>query len=296
MDVEQVIQEPTRVTDVSKTFIDHIYISHNVNTLHYSGCIERTLSDHFATFIIFSNHDIKTLNNKSFRRIFSETNKIYFCEKSNKRNEQFKQNFSPSYSKDENNLKWEGFIANIQTDLEECFPLRKIPKSKARCKPWITKDLIKECKEKHRLYKDFKNRPSNHLKKTKYLTYKRKLEKNIYEAKSVYFSKYLINDKNNKRFWDLIKNSKCERKSNKSINIWDHNLNKLLTEPSIICSKFNDFFSSICHNHVTHSYGNYAHYLKKNINSVFKIKTANEESIFNIIKNLKNTSACGPYV
>ena len=88
-------------------------------------------------------------------------------------------------------------------------------------------------KENHRLYKDFKNHLSNHLKKTKYLTYKQKLEKNIYEAKSVYFSNYLINDKNNERFWDLIKNSKCEPKSYKSVNIWDDNLNKLLTEPSI---------------------------------------------------------------
>ena len=50
--LNQIIKEPTRVTNTSETLIDHIYVSDDLPVL-YSSPIKYSISDHFPVFAVF---------------------------------------------------------------------------------------------------------------------------------------------------------------------------------------------------------------------------------------------------
>ena len=50
--LDQIIKEPTRVTNTSETLIDHIYVSDDLPVL-YSSPIKYSTSDHFPVFAVF---------------------------------------------------------------------------------------------------------------------------------------------------------------------------------------------------------------------------------------------------
>ena len=50
--LNQIIKEPTRVTNTSETLIDHIYVSDDFPVL-YSSPIKYSISDHFPVFAVF---------------------------------------------------------------------------------------------------------------------------------------------------------------------------------------------------------------------------------------------------
>ena len=51
--LKQIIKEPTRITQKTRSLIDHIYISHDIAATHY-GTFNRHISDHLATYLQFS--------------------------------------------------------------------------------------------------------------------------------------------------------------------------------------------------------------------------------------------------
>ena len=50
--LNQIIKEPTRVTNTSETLIDHIYVSDDL-PVSYSSPIKYSISDHFPVFAVF---------------------------------------------------------------------------------------------------------------------------------------------------------------------------------------------------------------------------------------------------
>jgi len=206
---KQLLKHPTRIQNNSATLIDHIYSLSFHPFSYYCGCIDNDFSDHKALFLLLPNFNIMKKNDRPIIRIYSQKNLDTFTKKLSepKYDCQFQNDLIQSTNSFENEEKWNKFMQLIQHDFDHCFPLRRVSQSKIGDKIWITKELKRKCKQKCKLYKNFKLN-GNLSNKNKYLLYKRMLEKEIYQAKADYYSKYLASDKNNKKLWKHIKFSK----------------------------------------------------------------------------------------
>ena len=72
MELNQIIKTPTRVTDNTKTLIDHIYVNNDLPVLQ-SAPINYSISDHF---LVFSVLNLKN-NSKQVRYVIKLTNKCH---------------------------------------------------------------------------------------------------------------------------------------------------------------------------------------------------------------------------
>ena len=85
------------------------------------------------------------------------------------------------------------------------FPPTKIKITKGLESPWITKGIKKSSKRKQRTYSKFLNERNQKTKK-EYQDYKNLFESSMKRSKKLYFSKVILNYKNNiKKNWQVIK-------------------------------------------------------------------------------------------
>jgi len=290
LNCKQLMKHPTRITNKSSTLIDHVY-SVSFNTLSYfCGCIDNDFSDHKATFLLLSNFTCMHRNSRPLVRIFSENNLNKFSHQLTDYSTQFQLNFIESKSCIENENKWNCFINTMQNLFENSFPLRLVSKSKIGDKNWMNNELKKKCKHKYRLYKKYKVLGTV-ASKTKYLTYKRTLEKEIYNAKANYYSKYLSSDFNNKKLWKHI-NSTNHQSSSSIDNIIVNGLN--INDPVEICNQFNMFFNTIgSTQNKTKKNLCLQDYLQNNKTSFSEIPKICFDEVKVIINSLKNSNSCG---
>ena len=157
-------------------------------------------------------------------------------------------------------MNWELVIENNDTEhsydafheifsraYDKAFPKQEINvKPKVLKSPWMTKGLRKSSKRKQKLYEKFiKNRTYGN--ETKYKAYKSLFEKVKQKAKKSYYSKEIINAKDNsKKIWDVMKEiiGKSKNISNKLPKQLNYK-NKIIFEKSKIAESFNDFFAKV---------------------------------------------------
>ena len=134
------IDVPTRVTETSKTLIDHV-ITNDKQRAVTTGVLISDLSDYYEVFAIISHIDIKNkISNQVFIRDMTQfilddfllaLNYELYClfeDKSKKVNELY-----------------EGFVEAFTNLVKQFVPLRTATRKEKKLdlKPWITSDLIK---------------------------------------------------------------------------------------------------------------------------------------------------------
>lgn len=128
----------------------------------------------------------------------------------------------------------------------QCFPLVRVSRSKAKSKPWVTKGIKKSIHKKNSLYRQYIQKPSPES-KTKLTRYRHFLNKILEVAESQYYKDILESQYiSAKKAWSLINNvinNKPKRKSS-TIKCINHN-NASFTNNKDIANAFNNYFSNI---------------------------------------------------
>ena len=145
-----VIDLPTRISDHSKTLIDHIYVNDDKHS-YVSGAVLSDLSDHYGTFIV-----------ALVKKQFQETPKYFnFRDMSTFKIEVFLQDLENDLSEgkfnfnDNVNDQFGNFLSIFCKCVNNSAPIRKASRKekKFREKPWISRGLLKSIKkEKQVIY------------------------------------------------------------------------------------------------------------------------------------------------
>ena len=79
MQFQQLIEVPTRVNNISRSLIDHVYANFSSKCVH-SGTIDTDISDNFPIYAIFEDELKKqSYKQKIFKRNYRYYNKVSFC-------------------------------------------------------------------------------------------------------------------------------------------------------------------------------------------------------------------------
>ena len=233
------INHPTRVTEHSKSVIDHIYTKGTViNKMKiYAGILMNDISDHYATFLTIQKAKyLKKENRKT--RIFS-TNNINkyndYLEETNWNNINITENINSSC------IKMTKIIAECYN---KAFPEITLSIKISKSKPWISKGLIKCSKEKNRLYKLY--RKNNDIRsKVKYIKYRNIFKKLIKKAENKYYQDILFkSQKDSKETWKILNKLTKPENTKKEIRELKYN-QQVLNSNSAIANAFNEHFADI---------------------------------------------------
>ena len=193
------ITRPTRITDHCATLIDHIFIKcKEADRPLLSGNFFCAITDHLPNFVIIDiGKNYHAQPERHFTRIFSENNMLRFAAMIS--DIDWITEFE-TYDDIDDICKF--FMFNLKRFSQECFPLKRISKSKAKDKPWMTQGLKKCIRRKNHLYVLTLNNCTDSVKK-KYIDYKLFVEDLIDKAQLMYYSDVFNNRKNSvKLLWD----------------------------------------------------------------------------------------------
>ena len=289
------ILEATRVATVfrngeyhtTETLIDNIFI--NKQLKYKSGLLHLSISDHYPIFIsicqnVKSNQNtenfikFRNINDESIAKFYSELESLFL--ESIKHINESARAFTLFYTK-------------LNELYEKHFPIIIKPaRKKELANPWVTPILARHIKIKHNLgrlankgridraiFKRFRNKVTNELKKAKLSYYSNK------------FSDY---KGDMKKTWGTINERIRKRKLHNKISLIE---NDSIINETEIPNKFCDYFTSIAEKLVSDipvSQTNHASYLRNRIPNSFFITPINNEEIGNAISDLKD-NGCGLY-
>jgi len=240
------ITMPTRVTDKTKTLIDHIYTTIDKDK-HTSGTITTDITDHFSNFISIKTESPYTHNMQKFIsfRPLTDENILKF-------NDALRQaDWSNVYNSNDPNEAYSSFINTYLKLYNQTIPIKTIRFNKYRHKshPWITRGIIKSLYTKDKLYsklKKCKNKDLYREKDIQYKAYRNIYNRIIRQAKINYWHAQFEENKNSiKDTWQNI-NKLLHRTKNKNDfpeYFIDNNAN--ITSKPDIANSFNNFFVNI---------------------------------------------------
>ena len=283
---------PTRL--MSKTLVDHIFIrlkcGNNLNLT--SGNILSDITDHLPVFLNLDSNSTKSkTTNRPWIRIFSEHNKALF-----------KAKFEAS--------RWDyliigetvddmykAYYKNILSIYDECFPLVKLSRKRAKDKKWITQSLRNCIRKKNLLYSK-KIKSPNPQNVTKYNKYHNVLTSCIRQAEIMYYQN-MLSDKRTAtvKFWKVFGSTLNNKNSSKSY------LQKLvingedITDHHEISNNLNRYFcevGKVIHDSIQATDKHFTQYMKNKINEVFFLSPITESNILRELKQINPRKASGP--
>ena len=157
-------------------------------------------------------------------------------------------------------------------------------------KPWITREIIQKIRDKHSLFRSFKNgiTPLN-----QFQTYQKELNKQIKTSKQNYFKHKLESYGNNsKKTWKLTNDllGKCKRTSETISIVSDSNT---IDDKIEVANLFNNYFVNIGHNLINNNINhniNPITYMGDRLTNSFVFHETNSFEISNMIAKFKNKS------
>lgn len=288
LNLTQLVQTPTRVTDTSETLIDHVYSNTPENIVsvtvpqysisdHYPVCVTRKVSKSFSRgpvhkFICY--RDTKSFNESDF---------IHELE----------------------NQPWS--IMNIFEDASDALDYftnlftsvldKHAPKKKRRVKRqkqpnWMNPEISSAMKTR-----DYQKNKDT----TQYKVLRNQVKSKIHNSKTDYYAKTINNNHSNpKQLWQNLHDITNKSTKQHASYINDQN-GKLILDPEEMANNFNNFFTSI-HEQLTQNNGRPAPDLSKLETFVnnklpsdtsFKIPHVTSSFILNQLQNLKVSKATG---
>jgi hypothetical protein len=192
-----IITKATRITDHSKTSIDHIYTNVPQKVLKSGICLAG-ISDHLPVFCIIA-HKFLTTNESRFHRDFSNFNKDFFLK-------EISEIYFASLIGEDVNESMNAFAETLQQITDKHAPVRKLSNKtrKQFRKPSITSAILKSIKKRQKLFAThFLSNDPNKVKD--YKKYNNKLNKIKEASKTNYFkTKFEMFSDNLKATWKLI--------------------------------------------------------------------------------------------
>ena len=298
---------PTRIASKSKTLIDNIIFnqfSHGIK----SGNINVSISDHSPQFAIIPLHSkkSKTKNKEKFVRNFRDTDQTMISNTF----QSIQWNFSDQDNPETNvNQDLAEFLDKSNQSINNLFPFRKLSNKEKKLKhnPWINNNILKEIKDRDKLYSKHKKATDTARKEELSLqlrNQKIKVKNLLQLSKKQYFSQYFQDHSANaKKLWEGVNQIIASKsKPNSSINCLeikdDTNNTTSVTNPKLISNIANKYYTNIAGDILkTRKYKGNKHFKQflKNPNTIkFLINQTDPQEIEDIIKNFDSSKGVGP--
>ena len=206
--LDQIITEPTRVSNTSSTLIDHI-LCNNKDRIFQSGTIPIGVSDHFITFC----------SRKVPKGYFNSHKTVKIRSMKNHTKQEFIQNLTNSdwsscFNSSCVNDAWSSFHNIFMTVLNNIAPIKEV-RLKQRTEPWMTSEILELIKARESALYNFKKHKSNDYYK-QFCKYRNKVQYLIKSTKASYFSDKVEEHKfDAKGLWQQLKKLGYKSKSNK---------------------------------------------------------------------------------
>jgi endonuclease/exonuclease/phosphatase (EEP) superfamily protein YafD len=293
---------PTRV-QATATLIDNIfYKKSNLNTSLSSGIIVSQISDHFPYFSCLNQNlspckppkykYIQSYNERSINNFIRDIENTDFLTYLNQ-----DKDFNPD-------INYDTLEKLLIDKRNKFFPIKKVRVNKHKHKicPWITTGIIRSIKYRDKLYKKFKSCNSNHPEfnalKINLKTYNTILKKLIRNAKSQYYHEmFLKNQNNTKTTWNTVNAILNKNQGKDKFSSFFKIDNITVSDPQLICNKFNKYFTSIGSSFANKIYKppdkSFKDYLKHKTKSVFKFKEIQPLDVIKTISTLKSKPSSG---
>ncbi len=228
--LDQVINEPTRVTDKTSTLLDHIFTSvpHKIRNkkVPHIG-----LSDHLPTCIVMKD---------SFGYKRTHTSIKYRCYKN------FNEN---DFISDLEQVPWDIIYATDDVDdtlstwhklftdvIDRHLPWREKRVKRQKQPDWMTDDILHKMAQRDH-FKSINDTDQ-------YRKSRNECVKMIQESKVAYYKSCIENNQgDSKKLWKYLRELSPKEAKDIPSNIKEGD--KIITEPSDICEHFNSFFTSI---------------------------------------------------
>ena len=203
----QLITKPTRITDTTKTLIDHIWTNDlRTNITMISHIIITDITDHLPCFTTVNDHELLL---KGYRyvskRIINDENREKFANRIEKVKYVLPFHL---HNPHEDNLQiiYQNYFDHIRRIYNDCFPIiTKKVHNKTYSKPWITPDILKLIHKKDSLYCK-KKKYNTQTNKKNYKTAKKEVEKAINNEKQFYYKTIMNKESRNiKNYWNAIR-------------------------------------------------------------------------------------------
>lgn len=275
-DLTQLIHDYTRVTDKSRTIIDHIYTT-NPESHKCTGVFHTTMSDHYLIHTVLENikpHENKQLHNEVRYRCYKNFDEIKFthdvCTSAV---------FNDiSLCTDVNNA-WSLFKNEFLKISNNHAPIR-VSRLKHRYSPWINGDIIKLMYRRDHLHK-VATRTGDIDIMNEYRSCRRMVNQLVKEAKCKYYDKlYSDNNVNSNILWKEL--SKLTGKNDSADNCCS----------PLSADELNDFFTNIGRKTVSHLFASDESYCK-GPDSIydFNFVTINSATISKLLMTLNPNSS-----
>jgi len=286
-------QFPTRITDDTRTIIDHV-LSNQQEITGSCNLISNDISDHLL--VSFSMR-IPNLNNNSNNKK-AEPIKIVNYEAINNYLQKHPIIISPNNNSDTNNM-YDDFSNQLSIIVNK-FTTYKTPKPTLYLKPWMSAELISLIQTKNVLYKCHKKDPKNTHTKECFTKINTKVTNLRRALKKRYFSKADCKVINAKFCWKLLNEIIYNKIKIKLTDIPPKITNptdqSTTTDEHEILNSMNNYFCNIgkAMNDSVKSKPSTNPNTMSECNASMYFPKTNETEILNIIKKLKVNSSPGP--
>ena len=237
--LNQMIAEPTRITQASKTLID-LCLTNFPEKIANSGVIHLGISDHSLIFVKRKIIYIRPGAHKTIQaRNLKDFNEVNFLR------DLSQQNWNVTSYKNPNEM-WHTWKHTLMCSFDRHAPIRT-KRIQSKKSPWITKELIRKI-HKRDFFKRKAVHTNDHDSWKQYKTARNDVNNSIKHAKREYFTTNLAANKNDPRkAWKLIND--LQSRLNKSTNVSEINIgDQTFSSPGDIAEAFNRHFANIGEN------------------------------------------------
>ena len=236
--LRQLISEPTRVTDISSTILDHI-LCNNSEKICQSGVITVGISDHYMTYVSrkvvkgqINGHKtvkIRSLRNYTRDKLVESLNSV---------------NWSDVSNCSDVNQAWSTFESLFTGVLDIVAPVKEV-RLKQRAEPWFTCDILDLIKERDSVLLHYKKSKNSDVYK-EYCKLRNKVQRTVKRAKSEYLASQIEENKNNpKMLWQHLKGLGYSSKSKENCNMVLNIDGELCYDSKTIANHINKFYTTI---------------------------------------------------
>lgn len=287
------INKPTRVTNISTSILDHIFIN-GINKVKKQiivtpVIIKTNITDHYLTYVKFNTQENINTQKKIIRKKYKIDTMLLL---DRVRNETWRDVLSETDTIRAYDIfinKLEYYINNSKKEIKYSCKQKAI-------KPWITPAIITSIRKRDRMKKDL-NTNFNQEKNNQYKNYRNLLTNLIRKTKDDYYKNKLESEgKSIKNTWNIIKevtneNHKAVKPVKLKIN------NDIITDYKQISNQFNEHFIKIgskISSNIKKSNIKINNPQTFNNNSSFFLKPVSNNEIIKHIASLKTSSSPGP--
>ena len=234
--LSQLVKEPTRVTEHTKTAIDLVFVN-NLHRIVSHGVQDFAASDHSVVFAVKKAGVCKAHAEIREVRSFKRYNKEKF------RSEVAGIPWSVVESFDDLNdavSAWNTLFIDVAN---RHAPIKKL-RTKCAIKPWITKELKDVMAERDYAYKVAKRSGGKQEMWDNYRKLKNLTNRKIKAAEALYYKKLIESAQGPKEMWRTL-NSALGNEKVENLTFQLQEGERIISEPKAVASKFNKFFATI---------------------------------------------------